>query len=240
MELRSPGIVFRRQDYKEADRLLSIFTRDLGRVDAVCKGVRKQGAALAGSIEPFQVSDFLFLGKGDLKTLRSAQVTHHFPTLSGDYGAMRCATLIGEIIYHGVPAGEVHTPIFNLFQSSLQMLDFHYHQKLPVDLVFILRFSALIGHGVDYLHCHASEAPLSQGGFYAKGYEGIYSQQFCPQSERISLSPRQLKLLQALCSQPIDILTQLAYDPHDLSVVRNVIHLSIEHILGKELQTLRT
>lgn len=51
--LRVDAVVLRHQDLGEADRLLTLYTRELGKVRAVGKGVRKLHSRKAGHLEPF-------------------------------------------------------------------------------------------------------------------------------------------------------------------------------------------
>ena len=50
---RVEAIVLRHTDWGEADRLLWLFTREMGKVKVVAKGVRKPRSRKAGHLEPF-------------------------------------------------------------------------------------------------------------------------------------------------------------------------------------------
>jgi len=50
---RVDAVVLRHSDYGEADRLLTLFTRQLGKTRAIAKGARKIASRKAGHIEPF-------------------------------------------------------------------------------------------------------------------------------------------------------------------------------------------
>ena len=50
--IRAESIVLRHSDWGEADRFLVIFTRELGKVRAIAKGVRKPRSRKVGHLEP--------------------------------------------------------------------------------------------------------------------------------------------------------------------------------------------
>ncbi len=50
---RVDAVVLRHSDYGEADRLLTMYTRQLGKTRAIAKGARKIASRKAGHIEPF-------------------------------------------------------------------------------------------------------------------------------------------------------------------------------------------
>ncbi len=70
---RVDAVVLRHSDYGEADRLLTLYTRQLGKIRVIAKGARKIASRKAGHIEPFthvrmQVSkgrDMLILTQAD-------------------------------------------------------------------------------------------------------------------------------------------------------------------------------
>ncbi len=50
---RVEAVVLRHMDYGEADRLLTLYTRQLGKIRALAKGARKVTSRKAGHLEPF-------------------------------------------------------------------------------------------------------------------------------------------------------------------------------------------
>ena len=57
--LRVEGIILQRSDWGEADRLITIYTRELGKIRSIAKGVRKPRSRKAGHLEPFTRSSLL-------------------------------------------------------------------------------------------------------------------------------------------------------------------------------------
>lgn len=87
---RTSAIILRRINYGEADRILTLLTRDYGKLSLIAKGVRKEKSKLAGGIELFSESDISFLkGKGDIGTLVSTKLIRHFGNIHIDYDRMQ-------------------------------------------------------------------------------------------------------------------------------------------------------
>ena len=79
------GVILARINYAEADRILTVLTRDFGKVSLIAKGTRKEKSKLAGGIELFSVSDIGFVeGKGDLGTLTAARLTKQYNSFFND------------------------------------------------------------------------------------------------------------------------------------------------------------
>ena len=60
---RDDGIVLRTQKLGEADRIITILTRDNGRVRLVAKGVRRTTSKFGARLEPFAHVDFQVFSK---------------------------------------------------------------------------------------------------------------------------------------------------------------------------------
>ena len=54
--MRTVGIVIKKQNKKESDQLLTVLTKEFGKVVFTAKGVRKESAKLAGHLGLFNMS----------------------------------------------------------------------------------------------------------------------------------------------------------------------------------------
>jgi DNA repair protein RecO (recombination protein O) len=82
-QIVTKGIVLRRINYGEADRIVTYITPDLGKISLMVKGVRKPKSKLAGSIELFGESQItLILGKGDIGNLISARLIQNYAEIT--------------------------------------------------------------------------------------------------------------------------------------------------------------
>lgn len=83
-QLVTRGIVLRRINYGEADRILTLLTPEYGKLRLMARGVRKVKSKLAGGIELFSVSQVTFIrGKGDIGTLVSTRLETHYGNIIG-------------------------------------------------------------------------------------------------------------------------------------------------------------
>ncbi len=96
--LQTEGIVLRRADCGEADRLLVVFTRSNGKIRALAKGVRKVGSKKVGHLEPF-VSSSLMLSTGpsDFWIISQAETTSPRGDMRGSLLRIAYASLVSEI-----------------------------------------------------------------------------------------------------------------------------------------------
>lgn len=77
---RVEAIVLRHSDWGEADRLLGLYTLEMGKVRAIAKGVRKLRSRKAGHLEPFTRASLLLARGRDMLLITQAETLDaHMP-----------------------------------------------------------------------------------------------------------------------------------------------------------------
>ncbi len=117
------AIVLGSRPMGEADRVLRLFTRELGRVDAVVKGVRKTSSRWGGRLEPFAVSDLLLYQGRSLYTVTQAQLVDVFRRLREDREALAAAAVVCEAAAGLFPEHEPQERAYALLRNTLRELD---------------------------------------------------------------------------------------------------------------------
>lgn len=102
------GIVLSLRPMREADRIYTIMTRDLGLVRAVAIGVRKEASKLRGSIEPFSLSSISLVKGKDYWRLTSAQFLQNISALPS---IARPLSLIEKLVQGEEPHPELFDTI---------------------------------------------------------------------------------------------------------------------------------
>jgi DNA repair protein RecO (recombination protein O) len=128
------AIVLRHSDWGEADRLVSLFTRERGKVRAVVKGARKITSRKGGHLEPFtHVKLQVARGRSDLLIVTQADTIDPFLPLRDSLELAGNASYILEIIERFVYEGEGPNPtLFRILLNTLKRLETEPEPWLPV------------------------------------------------------------------------------------------------------------
>ena len=120
---RVDAVVLRHSDYGEADRLLTLYTRQLGKTRAVAKGARKIASRKAGHIEPFTHVK-LQLAKGrDMLILTQADTVDAYQPLREDLILTTHASYVLELLDRFTYQDETeNSAIFRLLTDTLSRL----------------------------------------------------------------------------------------------------------------------
>lgn len=121
--LRADAVVIRHSDFGEADRLLTLYTREHGKMRAIAKGARKIASRKAGHLEPFTRVK-LQLAKGrDLFIVTQAETIDAYPSLREDLTLTGYASYVLELLDRFVPEEEATSPsLFRLLTETLSRL----------------------------------------------------------------------------------------------------------------------
>lgn len=140
------GIVTRYVNYRESDRILSIFTIDHGRIDAKARGCRRPKSPLVNVCQPFVFGQFeIFSGK-DRYTVNNCDVKETFYPIREDYERFSIGSVMLRLSHDAAMENEPNEPLFSLLYHSLSYLA--YGSADPRDLLccFLVRFLAAIGY----------------------------------------------------------------------------------------------
>jgi len=120
---RVEAVVLRHSDYGEADRLLTLYTRQLGKTRAVAKGARKIASRKAGHIEPFTHVKLQLAQGRDMLILTQADTVDAYQPLREDLILTSQASYVIELLDRFTYQDETeNSAIFNLLTATLARL----------------------------------------------------------------------------------------------------------------------
>lgn len=150
----TPGIILRRRNYHEADRILTVYTKNLGKVMVRARGVRKTTSKLGSHLELFN-DVFLGLAEGKIwRVVCEAQTRRNFPTIRRSLKRISSAYYISELICLLVREEHRHEDIYFLAADALMCID-SYSNPIIVP-AFALNLSSLLGYKPELYRCVVS------------------------------------------------------------------------------------
>jgi len=119
---RTEAIVLTVKDWREADRLVTLFSVDNGKIKTVAYGARKVGSKLAGALQPFNHLDMAIERGKDIDIVRQCEVRTSFRDLRADYMLLAYAAMIAELTMEMFPDRQPDPNVFNLLHNTLNIL----------------------------------------------------------------------------------------------------------------------
>lgn len=123
--IKLTGVVLRTVDYGDSDRVITLLTRDRGKVSAFARGARASRRRFGGALEPFTLlaAEARERSGSDLLGLDTVAVTRGFGALRADLARIACASYAVELARELVRDHEPHGDLFDLLVAYLEALD---------------------------------------------------------------------------------------------------------------------
>jgi len=134
---------------READKIVGLFTREMGRVTARATSAAKSTAKFAALTEPFVESEialYLIPGRGWGKIV-GGRIISSFPALRTQVDRSTAASWVCEVIHRLTPEEQESPEKFDLLQDTLIALS-RARSLGVVRLAFAVRFLAIAGFGL--------------------------------------------------------------------------------------------
>ncbi len=154
------GVVTRYTNYRDNDRILTLFTRERGLISAAARGCRRPKSPLLPASELFVSGEFVLFLNRDKYTLQSCDVRDPFYPLREDVGRFSAGAYMLSIINEGVAAEQPHEPLLTLLLYALSFTA--YSESDPVDMAicFAVRCLHALGYSPAVTRCAACSRDL--------------------------------------------------------------------------------
>ena len=123
VELRSQALVLRSRDWREADRLVTLLTRDAGKVTVLARGVKKSKSKFAALVEPLTLGCYLLHRGKSMDTLIQGEIVKPYFSLRQDLLHYATAQYFCELVERALPPNEPAVTIFTLLVAALEILE---------------------------------------------------------------------------------------------------------------------
>lgn len=121
--LQLEGIIIKRRNIGEADRILTVFTKELGKLQIKAVGVRKIASKRSPHVELLNLSQLsLYQGKS-MPLLTEAVAKETFANLKTKLTHIGFAYHICELVDGLCPEGQENKEVFDLLQKVLTQLE---------------------------------------------------------------------------------------------------------------------
>jgi DNA repair protein RecO (recombination protein O) len=235
---QTEAIVLKRIKLGEADRILTLYTADLGKIKAVAKGTRRPKSKLGGHVELLTHS-LLMLARGrNLDIITQAQTIDNFLALKDDLGRISYSLYILELVDSFTAEHIENRRLFSLLLDTLHRL------SQAEDGESVLRYFEL--HLLDHLgyrprlqQCAGCDAPLQPATNFFSSSQGGALCHDCGYQEPIArpLSLNALKVLRLWQECDYATASRVRINSQLSSELEQVLREYIKYLLERQLKS---
>ncbi|MBW4542902.1 MAG: DNA repair protein RecO [Symplocastrum torsivum CPER-KK1] len=157
---KATGINLKSMPLGEADRLVTVLTREFGLIRVVAPGARKQNSKLGGRSGLFVVNELLVAKGRSLDKITQAETLESYPGLSKDLSKLAASQYLAELVLCHALSEQPQEELYALLNEHLRRLE--YLPKPSTDKLKTASVLAHLSHGVFHLLALAGVAPQVQ------------------------------------------------------------------------------
>ena len=158
----------------ETSQILSLYTKDYGKIKVLAKGGRGPKSKFKGCLEPLTHIHIIYYDKRsrDLQLLSKADLIDPHYRMIGDIERTTLGLASAELIYRAIEGGESFPEIFDLFTMVLRNIDTREGFLEANIWYFESHFIGLMGYKPTWDSCLACHRSLGIDGGYFQPHNG--------------------------------------------------------------------
>lgn len=189
--LKVEAVVLEHHEWGEADRLLTLFTREHGRMRAVAKGARRIRSRKAGHLEPFTRVALVLARGRDLWIVTQAETLEANLALHGDLEGIGYASYVVELLERLTYEEGPNPNLYRLLVDTLRRLDENLDPPGLILRYFELHILDLAGFRPELSECIACRQPIQPEDQY---FSSMLGGVLCPACGKLEPSARPISM----------------------------------------------
>ena len=232
------ALTLRKFPLGEAALLVTLYTREKGKVRALARGARRSSSKLVGHFAPLtQVKLSLALGR-DLDHVTQVQVLDGFAPLKGNLGAITKGLYLAELVDGFGAEANPNQPLYHLVIDALHAIEADPDSDLPLRF-FELHLLQVSGFMPELYRCVECRNSLEPGSHrFSPNLGGTICLDCNPTDARLRpLSLRALKVLRLLHRTRMAELPTLTMNAGLARELKALLGITVQYWLDKEIQS---
>ncbi len=237
------AIVLKHFDLGEADKIITFYTKDKGKVRAVARGARKTKSSISGLLLPFTYNNITFYRGRSLDRINKIKNRFSFSPLREDLNKMAYASYMAEIIEKAGMEDDPNRDLFSLLLTTFhQLLKADEGELNYINLVYKVRFLGIMGFKPrldNCINCNRelktrpeNNFSIEDGGFFCSSCKPQ------PGKELFSISGEALEILKKLFQSGLEPVKNLRISKKASGELDKLIDIFIIYHLDLKLKSL--
>jgi len=241
MNIKARGVILKEQDFKEADKILTIYTKELGKITALAKGVRKTKSKLAGNLQQFsEIELYLAPGKS-FYIVCGAETKERFLNIKKDLSKIADAFYISELVDKFTTDGQSNVKIFQLLYYAFSRFDKNTKNKDLFLAAFELKLLEYLGYKPQTKSCVQCQNNLGQNEkvFFNVRLGGVLCPNCQTHKDSFPIDRSTAKIINLIFQNKFDTIVAIKNLGNFLPEIKNLNHKFLVYAAEKDFKSLK-
>lgn len=238
---KTDAIILRRHEFGEADRLLTVFTPDYGKLRAIAKGARRLNGRKTGHVELYTRAAMLIARGRELHVVSQAELIEPYLLLREDLQRGAYASYVVELVDYFSEFEEQNTLLYHLLDATLTRLADPRSNLQLVARYYELELLRLVGFQPSLFHCAIGQEDVEPREQYHFGLiEGgiICAEHIAGSRNLLPVSFNALKTLRFLQTRDYEVIKSLRLESGLRLELERLLQNYIIHLLEQRLKSI--
>jgi DNA repair protein RecO (recombination protein O) len=163
--IKTQGIVLRHNNLGESDKIITIFSDKLGKIDVVVHGAKSHKSKFMAASQPFCYGEYVLYKGKSLYTLSESNIIESFQAILSDFDKLLYGSYILELVNHLAEKDVKNVSLLALLLKTLYIMT---HDEVNIEiimLVFEFKAISISGYLPQVKYCLNCKNELSEGYF---------------------------------------------------------------------------
>lgn len=236
---QTQGIIIKKRKFGEADRLLTLFTSDCGKIRAIAKGAMRPKSKLGGNVELLTHSQLMLARGRNLDIITQAQVIDNFLPVRDSLELMSCGFYLSELVDTFTEECVEDRQLFDLLLNTLRELA-EAGEGERILRYFELQLLSHLGYRPQLLRCANCRKELKPEVNYFSPAQGGVLCRDCgyPDMGARTVSVNALKVLRLWLSSDFETARRVRLTPDLTREIKSLMRENVKYILEKQLKSI--
>lgn len=230
------GAILRTTDFGDSNRVVTIYTRNFGKIEVNAYGCRRAKNPLSGALQMFNLISAEINQSAKVDSIKEADVIKFYPNLTADVEKMAYASLFFEVVNRMTLPKFPEVGIYDLILKTLPALD--ERNARVAALIGICQFMEFSGEQLNFFHCVHCGTEIKTDAAISLTDGGAVCMNCVGAAKNILSYPNNLR--QAFYKiLNFDWQQHLNFNLKEINSAEEIILKYIQSIIGKELNAVK-
>ncbi len=234
---RTEAVVLGHRKLGEADKILTLFSPEKGKIHAVARGVCRPRNHLIGGTQLFCYSTFLLMSGKSLDYVGQCEVRESFHRIRGDLDCMAYGLYFAELLRLSTPVEQKNKQLFNFFLKTLYFLQ-EWDDLEFLSRIYEIKLMCIQGFAPQLSDCAGCGEKVEYNVRFSPALGGI----ICPKcygkdNNSVKISVDTLMMMNRIMHYTYENLKNLDVDKVILVQLKESLRLFIEYHLNQKPKT---
>lgn len=223
------------RDSAHADRMVTLFSREHGKFQAIAHGARQPKSRLGGVLQPFASIRAALINAKGFDTITQCEILHSFREVREDIALLSYASFLSELITELWPERQPDEGVYDLLLTVFRLMP-HRNPRI-IALAAGWQLVSLAGFHPEYMVCVQCGAAIDQTAGFSCDQGGCICRQ-CQQEPLPLFGQSAGELMDKLLKLDWKKPDSFCVNARTLQQLENILYSYLEYQLGKPLKSL--